>query len=86
MIWDHDPAFYPGDYQGCPQFCYWNDIFGVQETPGDPCASGYWSDVEAHLMSYSYFDDHPQIKKLLVVKDSPALEQRYSLKTSYLGY
>ena len=86
MIWDHDPAFYPSGYQDCPQWCYWEDIFGVQETPGGLCASGYWSDIEAHQMSCSYYEDHPQFKKRLVVMDSPVLEQRYSLKAFYLGW
>ena len=66
MIWDHDPAFYPDSY-GCPQWCYWEDIFGVQETPGGLCSSGYWPDIEAHQMSCSYYEDHPQFKKRLLV-------------------
>ena len=85
MIWDHDPAFYPGGYKGCPQWCYWEDIFGIQETPGGLCSSEYWSDIETNQMGCTYYEDHPQFRKRLMTEPDPQgiLRLRYSMKAFY---
>ena len=85
MIWDHDPAFYPGGYKGCPQWCYWEDIFGIQEKPGGLCSSEYWSDIETNQMFCTYHEDHPQFKKRLMTEPDPQgiLRLRYSMKAFY---
>jgi len=87
MIWDHDPAFYPDGYKGCPQWCYWEDIFGIQETPGGLCSSDSWSDIESNQMSCSFYEDHPQFKKRLMTEADPQgiLRKRYSMKAFYLN-
>ena len=87
MIWDHDPAFYPDGYKGCPQWCFWEDIFGVQEIPGGLCSSESWSDIETNQMACSYYEDHPQFKKRLTTEVDPEgiLGLRYSMKAFYLS-
>ena len=44
LKWDNDPGFYNG-YGGCPNWCSWSDIEGLQERPGGICTSSFWNDI-----------------------------------------
>ena len=45
LKWDNDPGFYPHGYGGCPNWCSWSDIEGLQERPGGICTSSFWNDI-----------------------------------------
>merc|ERR1712202_33068 len=66
MIWDTEPAFTYDGYGGCPTWCLWDEIVGLQTLPGGLCTSGFWPGIEAGTISCDYYADHPQFKKRLV--------------------
>ena len=48
LKWDYEPGLSGPHSTGpgfCPQWCYWNDINGLQERPLGICSSKLWQQV-----------------------------------------
>jgi len=66
LKWDHDPGYYPSGYGACLQWCYWNDIEGLQERPGGLCKSAWWDLIIFGSSQCTYYQDTPQFYKRVV--------------------
>lgn len=58
LKWDYEPGLSGPHSSGpgfCPQWCYWNDVEGLQERPDGICSSRFWQEEVLRIIFKNIF-------------------------------